>query len=138
MAFKEIDLDDIMDGENVRDELIGAHITKEEQDMIKDFCYNSSRMERAEALAVLRTRIKSLKDDIDKAARRAHVCLHAAEGLDILLYRFKTSLAKMKVAQQTKPEQTRWLILNFRVIATIIENTLESGNACRDHAKAVS
>lgn len=121
-----------------RDELIAKTVPKEELRHIEEFCLASSRMERMEIIATLKREYKAIKNEVDEAFKKRIICGHLHDNTTELIKRFRGEFKKYNETEKVAPEVTKLLMINFRVLRRIVEDSLEQGFHCRDEVAATS
>jgi hypothetical protein len=121
-----------------REELVKRTLCKEELAHIEEFCLTSSRIERMEILSAMKREFKSIQKDVADATKRKWICGHVAGQLKKLIDTYKQEFRQFSETQKVMPAITKELMINFRVVRNVIENSLSDVSGCRDDITVVS
>jgi len=117
-----------------RQDLIKKVIGREQLEYIDAFCMQSSRMERIEILAAMRKELSGLVKEVNEAGKSHKICAHLKGQMNELIKEYRDSMKSFTETQKTMPCNTKEIMINYRLVKALIENTLSEGNVCDEGA----
>lgn len=109
-------------------------ISAEEMAHIEAFCLTSSRSERMEVLSSIRKQVKHLLKEVLAAQLSNKVCFHVGEEMLKAIEIYKDHIKEFTESEKTTAENTKNSMTGFRVLKNVLDNTLNAGNTCEEHA----
>lgn len=107
-----------------RDNVINYMVSQEEIEYVDSFCASSTRSDRMYALASIRREIKSIEKTVIEYRNNGRIRAECADNIQSVLDSHRQTLRGLSPSQQTLPEVTRQLMLNYRLIKNLSEEIL--------------